>query len=103
MLSLLQGKRKKMTKESKANWTVSVISSIIGFVITFGSTVWFVAQKDATYETKLGFIEKDLENLDDRLDTSEAFRATLMTELAEIKTDLLWIRRTLEYDVPHNK
>ena len=87
-----------MTSEYKSSLTVSLMTSILGFAITFGSTVWFVAQKDATYETKLNFIEKDLESLDGRLDTSEAFRATLMTELAEIKTDLLWIRRTLEYD-----
>lgn len=84
-----------MTNTAKTS-AISVISAILGFAVTFGSTVWFVAQKDATYEAKIQFIEKDLETLDSRLDTSEAFRATLMTDLAEIKTDLLWIRRALE-------
>jgi septal ring factor EnvC (AmiA/AmiB activator) len=85
-----------MTATAKTSATISIMSAILGFAITFGSTVWFVAQKDATYETKLEFIERNLETLDSRLDTSEAFRATLMTDLAEIKTDLLWIRRALE-------
>ena len=87
-----------MKSESKSSLHVSLITSILGFVVTFGSTIWFVAQKDATYEAKIQFIERDLEGLDSRLDTSEAFRATLMTDLAEIKTDLLWIRRALEQD-----
>ena len=85
-----------MTNTTRTSATISVISAILGFAVTFGSTVWFVAQKDATYEAKIEFIERDLEALDSRLDTSEAFRATLMTDLAEIKTDLLWIRRALE-------
>ena len=87
-----------MTGNAKTSATISVISAIIGFTVTFGSTVWYVAQKDATYDAKIEFIEKNLESLDSRLDTSEAFRATLMTDLAEIKTDLLWIRRALEAD-----
>ena len=87
-----------MTNTTRTSATISVISAILGFAVTFGSTVWFVAQKDATYEAKIEFIERDLEALDSRLDTSEAFRATLMTDLAEIKTDLLWIRRALEQD-----
>jgi hypothetical protein len=86
-----------MTDQEKTNVTISVIGTIVGFVITFGSTVWYVAQKDATYQSKIQYIERDLENLDTRLDTSEAFRASIVTDLAEIKTDLLWIRKTLEH------
>jgi hypothetical protein len=35
-------------------------------------------------------------DFDVRLDTSEAYRMQLASSLAEIKTDLLWIRRELE-------
>ena len=86
-----------MTDQAKTNVAISVIGTLVGFVITFGSTVWYVAQKDATYQSKIEYMERDLESLDTRLDTSEAFRSSIVTDLAEIKTDLLWIRKTLEH------
>ena len=85
-----------MTDTDKQGIKVSVISIIIGWVITFGSAVAYISQRDASLSTRIEFIEKDLFNLDQRLDTSETFRASLMTDLAEIKTDLLWIRKALQ-------
>ena len=75
---------------------ISVLTAILGWVITFGSAIAYVTAHDATTLARLEFIEKDIISLDDRLDTSESFRVTLATDLAEIKTDLLWIRRTLQ-------
>jgi hypothetical protein len=86
-----------MSEQAKTNVTISVISAIVGFAITFGTTIWYAAQKDANYQSRINYIERDLESLDARLDTSEAFRASIVTDLAEIKTDLLWIRKTLEH------
>ena len=85
-----------MTDTNKQGIKISVISAVLGWIITFGSAVAYISQKDASFSTRLQFIEKDIESLDSRLDTSETFRATLMTDLAEIKTDLLWIRKSLE-------
>ena len=85
-----------MTDTNKQGIKISVISAVLGWIITFGSAVAYISQKDASFSTRLQFIEKDIVSLDSRLDTSETFRATLMTDLAEIKTDLLWIRKSLE-------
>ena len=85
-----------MTDTNKQGIKISVISAVLGWIITFGSAVAYISQKDASFSTRLQFIEKDIVSLDSRLDMSETFRATLMTDLAEIKTDLLWIRKSLE-------
>jgi len=81
---------------NKQGIKISVLTAILGWVITFGSAIAYVTAHDATTLARLEFIEKDIISLDDRLDTSESFRVTLATDLAEIKTDLLWIRRTLQ-------
>jgi len=81
---------------NKQGIKISVLTAILGWVITFGSAIAYVTAHDATTLARLEFIEKDIISLDARLDTSESFRVTLATDLAEIKTDLLWIRRTLQ-------
>ena len=85
-----------MTDNNTQGIKISVLTAILGWVITFGSAIAYVTAHDATTLARLEFIEKDIISLDDRLDTSESFRVTLATDLAEIKTDLLWIRRTLQ-------
>tara|TARA_R110000851_G_scaffold28646_1_gene79569 strand:- start:377 stop:646 length:270 start_codon:yes stop_codon:yes gene_type:complete len=84
-----------MTDTNKQGIKISVITACLGWIVTFGSAVAYISQKDATFSARLQFMEKDIVSLDSRLDTSETFRATLMTDLAEIKTDLLWIRKSL--------
>ena len=85
-----------MTDNNTQGIKISVLTAILGWVITFGSAIAYVTAHDATTLARLEFIEKDIISLDARLDTSESFRVTLATDLAEIKTDLLWIRRTLQ-------
>ena len=85
-----------MTDTNSQGIKISVLTAILGWVITFGSAIAYVTAHDATTLARLEFIEKDIISLDARLDTSESFRVTLATDLAEIKTDLLWIRRTLQ-------
>ena len=53
-----------MTDTDKQGIKVSVISIIIGWVITFGSAVAYISQRDASLSTRIEFIEKDLFNLD---------------------------------------
>ena len=67
-----------------------------GWALTLITIVWQVAIKDATYTSRLDEIESDLNKLDRRVDTAEQFRLEISSDLAEIKTDLVWIRLTLQ-------
>lgn len=85
------------TKRTGRCVTLSLVNVIVGWAITFGSAMWYIGQKSTSYELKIAGLEREVTSLDERLDTSEAFRSSIMTDLAEIKTDLLWIRKTLEH------
>jgi hypothetical protein len=78
-----------MTDNNKQGIRISVITSVLGWVITFGTAVAYVSNYSATSFARLDFIEKEISSLDARLDASESFRVT-------IATDLLWIRRALQ-------
>lgn len=75
---------------------MSVYAIVAGWIVTLVAFIYNVATVNANYSFRLDTIERELLSLDARLDTSEAFRVELSTDLAEIKTDLLWIRKTLE-------
>jgi|TARA_R100000008_G_C3519003_1_gene132937 septal ring factor EnvC (AmiA/AmiB activator) len=72
------------------------IATLIGWGFTLAVILWQVAVKDANYSLRLSTIENEITKLDIRLDTAEEFRITLASDLAEIKTDLLWIRKELQ-------
>lgn len=75
---------------------ISIYAVVLGWAITLIAFIYNVATVNANYSYRLDSIEKELLSLDSRLDTSEAFRVELSSDLAEIKTDLLWIRNALE-------
>lgn len=79
---------------TKINWTL--VGMIMAWLVTLASFVWTVAVKDSNYSLKIAHIEKELEDLDSRLDIAETFRMDIRADLAEIKTDLLWIRQQLQ-------
>lgn len=81
------------TQSTKTNW--SVIGMLVAWALTLGSFIWNAAVKDAETSQKIERIEKDILDLDARLDLAESFRMEIRADLAEIKTDLLWIRRSL--------
>mgnify|MGYP001174350528 FL=1 len=87
-----------MTQESKdkAKSHLVIVAILVGWFLTIGNFVWAAASKDTQYIYRLDTIEEELEDLDSRLDTAEAFRLDIRADLAEIKTDLLWIRKELE-------
>lgn len=88
-----------MTDEAKRTGrcvTLSLVNVIVGWIITFGSAMWYIGQKTTSYELQIAGLQKEVNSLDERLDTSESFRSSILTDLAEIKTDLIWIRKTLE-------
>ena len=87
------------TADKKSN--IAVTSTFVGWGITIIALVWQVAVKDAQYTLRLSALESEVGELDERLDTADAFRLTLASDLAEIKTDLLWIRQRMS-DMPGN-
>ena len=74
----------------------SMTAIIVGWFVTIAAFIYNFATTNANYAHRVDAIEAELLNLDSRLDTSEAFRIQLASDLAEIKTDLLWIRRSIE-------
>ena len=76
--------------------SVGIAAIIAGWILTLATLLWNTASTNASYSHRLEKIESDLIGLDARLDTSESYRMQLASDLAEIKTDLLWIRKELE-------
>lgn len=85
-----------MSSETKTNW--SFVGMLVGWTLTIMTLIWNVAVKDTNYSTRLDAMESDIQDLDTRLDTAEAFRMEIRSDLAEIKTDLIWIRRQLDHE-----
>ena len=87
---------KIQTVAASKNINISMIAILVGWGLTIAAIVWQAAVKDATYTSRLDFIESELTSVDERLDTAEEFRLNISSDLAEIKTDLLWIRKQLQ-------
>jgi len=83
-----------MTTQAKTNW--SVVGMLVAWALTLGTFIWNTAVNQSTTTARLNTIEKELEDLDSRMDTAESFRIEIRSDLAEIKTDLIWIRRQLD-------
>ena len=75
---------------------VTLVGLLGTWILTIGGLLWSVASTNATYDLRISHIEKELTNLDARLDVAETFRMEIRADLAEIKTDLMWIRKDLE-------
>ena len=83
------------SKEVKNKRNFSTIAIIAGWGLTILAVIWQVAMKDATYSIRIDQIEEELETLNTRVRTTDDFRLTISGQLAEIKTDLLWIKQKL--------
>ncbi len=75
---------------------ITSVGIIVGWVITILVLVWQVAVKDSQYSLEIENIKNELISVDKRLNTTEAFKLEISSDLAEIKTDLLWIRQQLQ-------
>ena len=69
---------------------------LVAWTLTLATFIWNTAVKDANVDSRLKQIENDIVDLDARLDIAESFRMEIRADLAEIKTDLIWIRRHLD-------
>jgi hypothetical protein len=81
---------------TKTEMSIGSIGIIVGWAITLLVLVWQVAVKDSQYSIEIENIKKELVSVDERLDITEAFKLEISSDLAEIKTDLLWIRQQLQ-------
>ena len=75
---------------------VSVTAILIGWFFTIAVFIWNVSSTNTNYLYRIEELEKDIISIDKRLDAGEAFTMQINTDLAQIKTDLIWIRKTLE-------
>lgn len=85
--------------DKRTNWTL--IGMGIAWTLTLAGFVWNAASANSNYSLRIEHIEEELDDLDSRLDLAETFRMDIRSSLAEIKTDLLWIRQQLN-ELPSN-
>jgi len=83
------------SKEVKNKRNFSTIAIIVGWGLTILTVIWQVAMKDATYSIRIDQIEEEVETLNTRVRTTDDFRLTISSQLAEIRTDLTWIKQKL--------
>jgi len=79
--------------DKRTNWTL--IGMGVAWAITLAGFVWNTSATNSNYSLRIEHIETELDDLDARLDLAETFRMDIRSSLAEIKTDLLWIRQQL--------
>jgi len=91
-----ENNKKTGTETSNLRTSFAIIAIIVGWFSTIIGVVWTASSKDTQYEFRLNTIERELVNLDERMDAAESFRMEIRSDLAEIKTDLVWIRKELE-------
>ena len=72
------------------------VATLVGWALTLLALVWQVAVKDATYSLEIETLKGDIRELEARVGVAEEFRVELQSNLAEIKTDLVWIRQQLQ-------
>ena len=83
------------SKEVGSKKNFPMIAIIVGWSITILAVFWQVAMKDAGYSHRLNEVEEEIEDLNTRVQTTENFRLIILEQLAEIKTDLIWIKDRL--------
>ena len=85
-----------MASSSNSSFKGTNVATLVGWALTLIALVWQVAVKDATYSLEIESLKDDVVSLEERVSTSEEFRMLLQSDLAGIKTDLVWIRRQLQ-------
>ena len=75
--------------------TPSFIATIVGWALTLSVFIWNFSAKSAAMEFRIQSLEEKNGMLEQRMKDADALRTTIQTQLAEIKTDLIWIRNEL--------
>ena len=75
--------------------TPSFIATIVGWALTLSVFIWNFSAKSAAMAYRISSLEEKNTMLEQRMKDADALRTTIQTQLAEIKTDLIWIRNEL--------
>ena len=84
-----------MASNSQKWITPSFIATIVGWALTLSVFIWNFSAKSAAMEYRIQSLEEKNDMLEQRMKDADALRTTIQTQLAEIKTDLIWIRNEL--------
>ena len=85
-----------MASTTTVKWlTPSFIATVVGWVLTLSIFIWNFSAKSAAMEYRISSLEEKNTMLEQRMKDADALRTTIQTQLAEIKTDLIWIRNEL--------
>ena len=80
-----------MASTSQKWITPSFIATIVGWALTLSVFIWNFSAKSAAMEYRIQSLEEKNTMLEQRMKDADALRTTIQTQLAEIKTDLIWI------------
>tara|TARA_R100000234_G_scaffold112946_1_gene86976 strand:- start:103 stop:378 length:276 start_codon:yes stop_codon:yes gene_type:complete len=85
-----------MASTTTVKWlTPSFVATVVGWVLTLSIFIWNFSAKSAAMEYRISSLEEKNTMLEQRMKDADALRTTIQTQLAEIKTDLIWIRNEL--------
>ena len=84
-----------MASNSQKWITPSFIATIVGWALTISIFIWNFSANHAEMEYRIQSLEEKNTALEERMKDADALRTTIQTQLAEIKTDLIWIRNEL--------
>ena len=84
-----------MASNSQKWITPSFVATIVGWALTLSVFIWNFSAKSAAMEFRIQSLEEKNTMLEQRMKDADALRTTIQTQLAEIKTDLIWIRNEL--------
>ena len=86
----------KRGSENESKKPLGTIAIFVGWGLTILAVIWQVAMKDAGYSHRLDQVEEEIVEVSVRLNDTEQFRVLIVEQLAEIKTDLSWIKQRLD-------
>ena len=85
-----------MASTTTTKWlTPSFVATIVGWALTISIFIWNFSANHAAMEYRISSLEEKNSMLEQRMKDADALRTTIQTQLAEIKTDLIWIRNEL--------
>ena len=85
-----------MASTTHTKWvTPSFLATIVGWALTISIFIWHFSANHAAMEYRIQSLEEKNTALEERMKDADALRNTIQPQLAEIKTDLIWIRNEL--------
>lgn len=84
-----------MASTTQKWFTPSFVATIVGWALTISIFIWNFSANHAEMEYRIQSLEEKNKTMEERMKDADALRTTIQTQLAEIKTDLIWIRNEL--------